>query len=318
MKILKIFADYQLAENDYKRISRWDINDSYKNYISTTNQNITIQKYYQITYKNKLYSTHRDFNRKQPLALTIKDPFYNSFFKYVGGSRHSSSEESISHELYKEIIANLKILNLKINKQMIKLYITKSEIEYKFTANSNTYFADVFFWFNKSEPEEYTIKWGGIICFEIKYTHATEKQKILDCQLSNIPIFEHSISKKLRVDGDIKNKEEEIEAQNFIRNYMEKEIFGKLLSDPETEVYKQIKNLKREKIELNNTITSNQSIISNLNREIDNLNREIDNLKATNNKLKNENQKMCNILKRINQHSILKLLLKLFKIEFDE
>lgn len=311
MKILKIFADYQLAENDYKRISRWDINDSYKNYISTTNQNITIQKYYQITYKNKLYSTHRDFNRKQPLALTIKDPFYNSFFKYVGGSRHSSSEESISHELYKEIIANLKILNLKINKQMIKLYITKSEIEYKFTANSNTYFADVFFWFNKSEPEEYTIKWGGIICFEIKYTHATEKQKILDCQLSNIPIFEHSISKKLRVDGDIKNKEEEIEAQNFIRNYMEKEIFGKLLSDPETEVYKQIKNLKREKIELNNTITSNQSIISNLNREIDNL-------KATNNKLKNENQKMCNILKRINQHSILKLLLKLFKIEFDE
>lgn len=315
---MKIFADYQLAENDYKRISRWDINDSYKNYISTTNQNITIQKYYQITYKNKLYSTHRDFNRKQPLALTIKDPFYNSFFKYVGGSRHSSSEESISHELYKEIIANLKILNLKINKQMIKLYITKSEIEYKFTANSNTYFADVFFWFNKSEPEEYTIKWGGIICFEIKYTHATEKQKILDCQLSNIPIFEHSISKKLRVDGDIKNKEEEIEAQNFIRNYMEKEIFGKLLSDPETEVYKQIKNLKREKIELNNTITSNQSIISNLNREIDNLNREIDNLKATNNKLKNENQKMCNILKRINQHSILKLLLKLFKIEFDE
>lgn len=38
VEILKIFADYELDENNYKRISIWDINQSYKNYISTKNQ----------------------------------------------------------------------------------------------------------------------------------------------------------------------------------------------------------------------------------------------------------------------------------------
>ena len=226
---MKLFADYSI-NNGYKRINIWDIYNGYKAYNNSNAESIDFKEYYSRFYKNRLYSTHK--KTKVKMSLTVRHPYGKSFFKYQADLYKNGNAESFSHSVYKDIIADMKVLNLSTGNRNIKLYVYQSEIEVAFEANNNLYVADVFVYFNKSEPEIYYKKWNGQLCFEIKNTHAVDSKKINDCKIEKIPVFEHTISSKLMIDNSLNSEEELLNQKQFITEKLSNIIYGKLLSDP--------------------------------------------------------------------------------------
>lgn len=306
---MKLFADYKI-EKGYKRISIWNIYNGYKAYISL-NEKIELKEYYKKFYKNRIFSTHR--NRKIPMTLVVRHPYGKSFFKYLRNKNPKGELESVSHSTYKEIVNEMRILNLVVHKQKIKLYVSYSDIEYYFNANGNDYYADIFIYFNKSEPEEYYYKWGGKLCFEIKHTHPVEKKKAYDCYKEGIAIFEHPISEKLMINGNTNSEEELINQKNFIAKELSEEIYGDLISNPSTEEYVMIQKLKSENIALKTENESLRKYNTNLIKKINELN---DSIEKSNNdvlQLQNEHFKFLQLKRQINNHKFLRKFMKLFK-----
>ncbi|MCH5297258.1 MAG: hypothetical protein J1E85_06270 [Ruminococcus sp.] len=277
---MKLFADYKIKDG-YKKINIWYIYNSYKAYIKEEKY-IKFEDYYKKFFKGRLYSTHRV--NKIPMTLTKKHPYGKSFFKYRGNINDRGRSESINHSTYKEIIKELYILNLVINNKQIKLYVSYSDIEYDFTANGNNYSADVYICFYKSVPEEYLYRWNGKLLLEIQYTHAIEKEKVRDCYVEGLPVFEHTISEKLKMNEYTSSEEELINQKNFIKEKLSEKIYGKLLSDPELEdYYSMIEKLKTE----NNELKKHNELLLKINKS------QFDRIKALendSNELKNNNE----------------------------
>lgn len=284
---MKLFADYKI-EDGYKNINIWYIYNAYKAYIKEEGY-IKFEDYYKKFFKGRLYSTHRI--NKIPMTLTIKHPYGRSFFKYCGNLNDKGSLESITHSTYKEIIKDLYILNLVINNKQIKLYVSYSDIEYDFTANGNNYSADVYICFYKSVPEEYLYRWNGKLLLEIQYTHAVEKEKVKDCYSEGFPVFEHTISEKLKMNEYTSSEKDLINQKSFIKEKLSEKIYGKLLSDPELEdYYSMIEKLKEENDELN----SNNKLLLKINKG---LSDRIKVLENDSNELTNNNERLLKINK---------------------
>lgn len=261
---MKLFADYK-TENGYKNINIWYIYNSYKEYTKTEGY-ITFEKYYDRFFKHRLFSTHR-VNKIQ-MMLVKKTPYGDSFFRYYGNINDKGKSESITHSTYKDIIKELYVLNLVVNDKVIKLYVSYSDIEYAFIANGKYYCTDVFINFYKSNPEEYFYKWNGKLCIEIKYTHPVTKEKAQDFYSQGIPVFEHSISRKLLMSEHTNSEKEIIKQKNYIKDLLSEKIYGKLLSDPKSKEYVMIERLKKENVELqekNAELKKNNAFLLNLN-----------------------------------------------------
>lgn len=282
---MKLFADYKI-ENGYKRINIWNIYNSYKKYVKEKGY-IDFKEYYNKYYKNRLFSTHGANSIKMSMTLVHMHPYGKSYFKYLGDLNEKGQFESISHSTYKDIISEMSTLNLVINEKIIKLYVSSSKIEWFFSANGNNYIADVFIKFYKSEPERYYKKWNGQLCFEIKNTHSVDKKKIKDCYIAGIPIFEHTISKKLMMDGHTESEYEILSQTRFIFDKLSEKIYGKLLSDPDNEIY-EIEKIKKEKDDL---LIKNQQLLS-INNELRDM---TDSQKSIIKKLENNNSYLKNM-----------------------
>lgn len=284
---MKLFADYKI-ENGYKKINIWYIYNSYKSYIKEERY-IKFEEYYNKFFKNRLFSTHT--TNKIKMTLVKKHPFGKSFFKYCGNINDNGSSESITHSTYKEIIKELYILNLFVNEKQIKLYVSYSDIEYDFTANGNNYIADIYICFYKSVPEEYLYKWKGKLLFEVRYTHAVEENKVKDCYFEGIPVFEHTVSEKLKMNEYVVSEEELINQKNFIKEKLSEKIYGKLLSDPNSEdYYDMIRNLQKESYELS---SNNKRLLKNIKI----LSDRIKELEKSSNEIRNNNEFLFNINK---------------------
>lgn len=308
---MKLFADYKI-HNGYKNINIWDIYNGYKSY-KNDNYNIDFKEYYKKFYKNRLFSTHKSM--KMAMSLVIKHPYGRSFFRYLANVNDEGRLESVSHSTYKDIVQGISILNLVIGKQEIKLYVSNNDIEVGFSANGNYYQADVFIYFYKSEPEEYFYKWKGKLCFEIKNTHAVDKRKIDDCYAEGIPIFEHTISKKLMISDNTSSEEELLNQRCYITEKLTEKIYGKLLSDPQSEEYKLIEKLMKENDELhdrNNQLENYNTLLMDLNRK---QSLRIEELENENKKLEYNNKSLLNYQNTIENKKILKLVLKIFGVK---
>lgn len=238
----KRYADI-LLDGAFKRVTIWNI----LNLI-----NSAPVKYERI--KGQMYSTHKKVENKKLMSFVAKAPKYKSFFRYKSNKEHYQTgegyEESATHEAYKDLVADLKELNLSIYGKKVTLFITQAEIEQKVKANGNDYIADVLFWFDKSEPEYYVAKWGGKLAFEINYTHPVGHIKKYDFDKEKIALFEHSVSKRLSLE-DCTSEQREKEEIEFIKsNYLSKIVYGELLSDPEQEEYLEMKELEDAKNEI--------------------------------------------------------------------
>lgn len=272
---MKLFADYKI-ENGYKKINIWYIYNSYNSYIKEEKY-IKFEDYYNKFFKNRLFSTHT--SNKIKMTLVKRHPYGKSFFKYCGNINDNGTSESITHSVYKEIIKEFYILNLIVNDKQIKLYVSYSDIEYDFTANGNNYTADIYICFYKSVPEDYLYKWKGKLLFEIRYTHAVEEDKAKDCYFEGIPVFEHTVSDKLKMNEYLVSEEELINQKNFIKEKLSEKIYGKLLSDPKSEdYYDMIKDLQKENYELksnNKYLFKSNKILSDRIMELENDSNEI-------------------------------------------
>lgn len=78
---IKMYADLKISENEYKSISVWDIINSY-NDAKEQEYEGEFKDYYNENYKNLLFSTHKDINKKEEMHLCIREPYACSYFKY--------------------------------------------------------------------------------------------------------------------------------------------------------------------------------------------------------------------------------------------
>lgn len=302
---MKIQADYKVGENEYKRINIWNIYNDYKEK-KNNGYPYDIHQFYKDYYKGNLYSTNR--KNKVRLSLYIAKPFAKSYFKYYPNTRIDWNEESLSHELFKDIISDFTILKLKTyNNDLIKLYISRSEIEYKFYANDNCYYADIYFWFYKSEPANYILKWQGQLCFEIFHTHKTEQKKVKDCLLNNIAVFEHTISPAFLIENCYSEKTLLKKEENIILS-LSSEIYGEILSDPASNEYKEIvriyqklEQLQYENKQIINTVDYYKNTVEELNKKLD---KEI-----------NEKVELEKFKKSIENNKFFAFVIKLFRIK---
>lgn len=300
---MKKFADFKLSDGQYKRISIWDIYNDYKKYKYELNYLYDIKQFYKDFYKGNLFSTHFKSENKKRLSLCIFDNYKDSFFRYCkNDSFQYCSQESAPHELFKDIISAYDKLTLKNNNQIIVLYISESDIEHEFIANGNRYYADIYFKFYKSEPEEYLYKWNGELCFEIKYSHAVDSKKRVDCYREGIAVFEHTISKAYadRI-KDIDSKHTEELVVDEITRMLETAIYGKLISDPEIVGYTKIRNLQNKINELEYRYNAQQQSIKNLEEMRD--------------FFKKEKNTLLTFKKSVESKKLLKFLLKLYRIK---
>ncbi len=306
---MKKRADLLLPNGQYKRIDIWYVDKHYKQQVLNNNYEYDIKQFYKDFYKGKLYSTHFNVKHKKNLSLNIKDKYYKSYFKYYPGQSSHSIEETVPHELFKDIIGNMSQLTLRSNHRDIILFISESDIEHKFKANGNTYYADIFFKFYKSIPEEYFYKWNGELCFEIKHTHAVEAKKHRDCYKEGIAIFEHSISSNyVNMISRIINEQSENAVVSLITNALKEYIYGEFISDPESEEFKMINRLNNEISFLNKEKIENQKTIRDLDDKINILEDE-------KTKLIFENAELISFKKNVKSKKTLNFLLKLYRIK---
>lgn len=301
---MKLFADYKINDG-FKNINIWYIYNGYKSYI-TEEKKIDFKQYYKRYFKNKIFSTHK--SNKRAMCLVKKSPYGKSFFRYLSHINDNGDFESVSHSTYKEIIKEMNVLNLIVNECKIKLYVSFSDMEYYYKANGNDYFVDVFIHFDRSEPEEYFYKWNGQLCIEIKHTHAVDKKKIIDFSKEGIPIFEHTISKKLMMSENTSSEEELLNQKKFIAEKLSEKIYGKLISDPSSEEFKLILKLKKQNNDLRSKTTEleNENII---------LKQKNTNLESEIKRLEQDNTTLLRYKNLLESKKVIKFMIKLYKIK---
>lgn len=306
---MKRQADLLLDDEKYKRIGIWYIYNDYKRQKKENNYEYDLKQFYNDYYKGKLYSTHYKIERKKKLSLNIKHPYGNSFFRYYPGQSSHCSEETIPHEMFKDIISGFSKLVLRVDRKDIILYVSEGDIEHKFHANGNIYYADIYFKFFKSEPEEYYYKWNGEICFEIMHTHKVGEKKKFDCLKEGIAVFEHPISTAyIDLISNIYNEQSEFRVVKKITEDLQDYIKGSIISNPETEEYIMIKKLQKEIEDLKQD--NNMQLCM-----IEDLNNKIRNIKFENKSILSQNNQLEKFKSTIFEKKIFKLLLKIYGIK---
>lgn len=310
----KRYADI-LINNNYKRIGIWNV--------------INGEKESPLLWASmKYYSTHKKPENKQEMSFVHGKPRSKSFFRYKRidktypeGEGH---EESHTHEAYKDIIADLDVLNLYYVKRKTLIQLFVSDVEIEKETDDHKYRVDVFVKFNKSIPEEYLTKWHGQLAFEINVTHAVGIIKKDYFKQKKIAMFEHTVSKKLMMyDRYLQNEKSENDQITFIARYMKDRIDGEFLSDPESEEYKQMKELEdanRQIVELTETISIHKKKINvlegklNTSRtEMSNLESELSSCKIENKRYLNENYSLKQELGKIKESKAYKFISRFIK-----
>lgn len=171
------------------------------------------------------------------------------FFQYKNDRTEDHGQgEGVTHQYIKEMIAEMKILRFVIKDKPIVIYVKESNVEYRFNTDSGAFQVDIFVEFENSDPNDYFDKWLGVLAIEIYDSHKTEKEKSLALEKHGIPVIEVNIPHYFDL-SEIYNNEKILNRRlGDIRKMYENKIYGKLLSDPESEYY-QLK--KQNKILLN-------------------------------------------------------------------
>lgn len=304
---MKVLADYKLPDGSYNRILVKNIIDDYKCYRNNHNYLYDLSDFYQDFYSGKLYSTHLPAERKKNMTLRVCKVYENSYFRYYPNQAPKNvSQDTVPHELFKDIICGFQKLVLKYYNQEVTLYISECDTEHQFFANGNEYYADIYFKFDKSEPEEFLYKWNGELFFEIKHTHAVGNKKRKDCRLAKIPVFEHSISEAyLNQISRISNSNLEEAIVNKITNSLQSVVYGKWISDPSSEEYIMIKELQNKVSALENQLYAVEQDSK----------EALENLENKCKLMTNERNELSVFKSKVESKRILRALLKLYRIK---
>lgn len=163
--------------------------------------------------------------------------------------------ESITHFAAKKALARMKKLRLvdMKTKTEYQFNVIKGENEKRFLFDK-PYYADVYFQFDSHQNKEmkkYFFKWKEQLAVEIFVSHKNSHTKSRAFAENGIPIFEVKIPKSTREKFELESpvglsKNRIDRAINNMEKMFEKGIRGVLISDPETEEYKEMCRYKEE------------------------------------------------------------------------
>lgn len=139
----------------------------------------------------------------------------------------------------------------------------ESNLEFRFNTDNGIFQVDIFVEFEKSHPTNYLDKWMGVLAIEIYDSHKTGKEKSLVLEKHGIPVIEVKIPDYLDLSEIYENERLLEKKLGEIRRMYENKIYGKLLSDPESEYYK----LKKQNKILLNEISNIKQKLSMYNEE---------------------------------------------------
>ncbi|BAH43936.1 hypothetical protein [Brevibacillus brevis] len=216
-------------------------------------------------YKGRTYySTHYDQEDiREMIHVNGRGKKPNPFFQYKNATEDHDGGEGITHQYVKEIIGELKVLNFVINNKPIVIHARESKLEYRFNTNNGAFQVDIFVEIEKSIPIDYLDKWLGVLAIEIYDTHKTGEEKSFALEKHGIPVIEVKIPHSLDLSGIYENEKLLDIKLGGIRRMYESKIYGKLLSDPESEYYR----LKKQNQMLFNEISNIKQKMSMYNEE---------------------------------------------------
>jgi hypothetical protein len=136
-----------------------------------------------------LYSPHKPGQRK-PMRHVLRDG--TAYFSYMSASdEHAAGPgESLSHRLFKEVVAGLSKTRLVLNggRGEYALTITRGEIEKEIVHPGGSYFADAYVQFESNG--ELGQKWSGELYIEVHKTHQVPEEKIDQLRKMRVPVVE--------------------------------------------------------------------------------------------------------------------------------
>ncbi len=266
--------------------------------------------YEKIDKENKVYVRFKKSTQRAHFAYYSKKP----------NRENSESEgESLSHYVVKKALAQLPALHLVNEKDNIDFYLkaAKSENEKLFTF-SNNYRADVYYELDKNQPDKtgksLFYKWCGKLVIEVKVTHKTNSEKCEAFEENGIPIFEVSVSGKMRDKYKLDQPGapltiERIEnAISEMKKIFSKKIYGRLISDPTSKEYaimckykKEIDKFKKAYEKHRNEFNSLRPQVDAKRRELEELNSKIDFYRALENDNNNLSQEKIRLTKSLDK-----------------
>ncbi|MBU5420090.1 hypothetical protein KQI11_08145 [Acetanaerobacterium sp. MSJ-12] len=220
------------------------------------------QAYREERFQGKRHVYFSIYYPDEEMTLVYLKNTKTAFFRYKKGSNFAVSKnnspdngegESSIHYIAKEALSRLTKLTLVSSQTTITAFVSgKATVEKRFDLENKTYFADVYFNLERTEPKEYRYRWYDQIALEICITHKVELEKAADFEKNIIPLFEVTLPKKTCEKFDLdKAKSEysdnEIESRIVnMQKMFEKQIFGCFLSNPFSMEYLEMQRYKSE------------------------------------------------------------------------
>ncbi|MDL2323957.1 hypothetical protein LJC61_02225 [Ruminococcaceae bacterium OttesenSCG-928-A16] len=180
------------------------------------------------------------------------------FFRYnrkpLNEYYKNKDSESFTHEMIKTVLGSFETLILSERKDernrtiIINVNPSQTVLEKTFTIDDNEFIVDIYFEIDSTSPPEYLYKWGGKLIVEVCVTHKVPPIKKVAFENNNLAIFEVKFNDSVRKKFDLDSETDENRAQEkqkMMVGMFRKSIFGNLISDPSTEEYLEMVDLKK-------------------------------------------------------------------------
>lgn len=206
--------------------------------------------------KTKYYYSFPNGNQ-YPVFVKYNTSSCNAFFSFYPNTKVKNdferSGETLLHYAAKIAISRLEKLNLVFGDRRIELIVDKNKTltEKEFVFNNNQYYTDVFFRIKTSNPKDYFYKWYEELAVEVVVSHKSAFSRAKAFEENNIPVFEVRIPKSTRerIDlesGKMPTKEYLDEKIVNLQKMFQKQLYGKLISNPSSKEYETMLKYKEE------------------------------------------------------------------------
>lgn len=159
--------------------------------------------------------------------------------------------ESLGHYMYKMAISELKKTTLKLIGKGIdfQIEVTSAEVEKCIQLEDRKYFIDVFLTFESKSA--YRTRWNGCVGIEVHNTNAVDSIKKSDMEALDIPIVEVEVRGSMLgrgwIDEETATNESVRKQIDWMKEKFAKNIWVKVLSDPESDEFSKNENYKLRK-----------------------------------------------------------------------
>lgn len=241
-------------------------------------------------------STHPNEKHRSKMMPVNKSG--TQYFSYIGdGSGNGGGyDESETHAGVIEALSRIKVMTIMVGQEEYEFNLTDIvKTPFLRLGNRHEYYPDLICTF----PSTHKLfkRWGGKFAIEVTYTHECSKQKLVDFEFHNIPIFEVVIPKGSPLEFPQERNSISTYTQDDVDNYVKflyqefiDHVDAKLITNPMSTEFALEKIRSKNKF-----IYKQKEEISQLNIEISDLKSIIDNKDKLLAKASDVESKLCEI-----------------------